>query len=44
VFGVLPSPAKARRAAVGFPHDQSFVCESLSRNKYARFLNRASIG
>jgi 4-diphosphocytidyl-2-C-methyl-D-erythritol kinase len=44
VFGVFPSPAKARRAAVGFPHDQTFVCESLSRNKYARFLNRASIG
>jgi 4-diphosphocytidyl-2-C-methyl-D-erythritol kinase len=44
VFGVFPSPAKARRAAAGFLHDQAFVCESLSRNKYARFLNRASIG
>jgi 4-diphosphocytidyl-2-C-methyl-D-erythritol kinase len=44
VFGVFPSPAKARRAAVGFLHDQTFVCESLSRNKYARYLNRASIG
>jgi 4-diphosphocytidyl-2-C-methyl-D-erythritol kinase len=44
VFGVFPSPAKARRAAVGFPHDQTFVCESISRNKYARLLNRASIG
>jgi 4-diphosphocytidyl-2-C-methyl-D-erythritol kinase len=44
VFGVFPSPAKARRAAVGFPHDQTFVCESVSRNKYARFMNRASIG
>jgi 4-diphosphocytidyl-2-C-methyl-D-erythritol kinase len=44
VFGVFPSPAKARRAAVGFLHDQTFVCESLSRNKYARYLNRGSIG
>jgi len=44
VFGVFPSPAKARRAAVGFPHDQTFVCESVSRNKYARFMNRVSIG
>ena len=26
VFGVFPSPAKARRAAVGFPNDQVFVC------------------
>src|SRR6266478_1122509 len=24
VFGVFPSPAMARRAAVGFPHDQTF--------------------
>jgi 4-diphosphocytidyl-2-C-methyl-D-erythritol kinase len=44
VFGVFPSPAKARRAAVGFLHDQTFVCESVSRNKYARYLNRVSIG
>jgi 4-diphosphocytidyl-2-C-methyl-D-erythritol kinase len=44
VFGVFPSPAKARRAAVGFLHDQAFVCESVSRNKYARYLNRALIG
>src|SRR6267378_6046914 len=29
VFGVFPSPALARRAAVGFPHDQAFVCESV---------------
>jgi 4-diphosphocytidyl-2-C-methyl-D-erythritol kinase len=36
VFGVFPSPAKARRAAVGFPHDQTFVCETLSRDRYAR--------
>jgi 4-diphosphocytidyl-2-C-methyl-D-erythritol kinase len=36
VFGVFPSPAQARRAAVGFPDDQTFVCESLSRDRYAR--------
>jgi 4-diphosphocytidyl-2-C-methyl-D-erythritol kinase len=35
VFGVFPSPAMARRAAVGFPHDQTFVCETLSRERYA---------
>jgi len=31
VFGVFPSPAKARRAVVGFPHDQAFVL----RNNFA---------
>jgi 4-diphosphocytidyl-2-C-methyl-D-erythritol kinase len=36
VFGVFPSPALARRAAVGFPDDQTFVCESLSRDGYVR--------
>ncbi|HKM66746.1 MAG TPA: 4-(cytidine 5'-diphospho)-2-C-methyl-D-erythritol kinase [Candidatus Acidoferrum sp.] len=36
VFGVFPNPAKARRAAVGFPHDQAFVCETISRKRYAR--------
>jgi 4-diphosphocytidyl-2-C-methyl-D-erythritol kinase len=36
VFGVFPSPAKARRAAVGFPDDQTFVCETLSRDRYVR--------
>ena len=36
VFGVFPNPAKARRAAVGFPHDQAFVCETVSRKRYAR--------
>src|SRR4029077_11986851 len=30
VFGVFPSPAMARRAAAGFPHDQTFVCETIS--------------
>jgi 4-diphosphocytidyl-2-C-methyl-D-erythritol kinase len=38
VFGVFPSPAMARRAAVGFPHDQTFVCETLSRDRYARLM------
>jgi 4-diphosphocytidyl-2-C-methyl-D-erythritol kinase len=36
VFGVFPSPAKARRAAVGFPDDQTFICETLSRDRYVR--------
>jgi 4-diphosphocytidyl-2-C-methyl-D-erythritol kinase len=36
VFGVFPSPTMARRAAVGFPDDQTFVCESLSRDRYVR--------
>ena len=41
VFGVFPSPALARRAAVGFPHDQAFVCETLSRSRYARRMGIA---
>jgi len=41
VFGVFPSPAKARRAAVGFPHDQAFVCETISRERYARLMRPA---
>jgi 4-diphosphocytidyl-2-C-methyl-D-erythritol kinase len=44
VFGVFPSPAKARRAAVGFPHDQAFICETISRSRYARLLNSAIVG
>jgi len=43
VFGIFPSPAKARRAAVGFPHDQAFVCESISRKRYARVLKTALV-
>jgi 4-diphosphocytidyl-2-C-methyl-D-erythritol kinase len=43
VFGIFPSPAKARRAAVGFPYDQSFVCESVSRKRYARVLKTAFV-
>jgi len=42
VFGVFPSPALARRAAVGFQHDQTFVCETISRDRYLRKVNRAS--
>jgi 4-diphosphocytidyl-2-C-methyl-D-erythritol kinase len=41
VFGIFPSPAMARRAAVGFPHDQTFVCETLSRERYARRMRIA---
>ena len=36
VFGVFPSPTMARRAAVGFPDDQTLVCETLSRDRYVR--------
>jgi 4-diphosphocytidyl-2-C-methyl-D-erythritol kinase len=43
VFGVFPSPAKARRAVVGFPHDQAFVCEAISRLRYARSMKIASV-
>jgi 4-diphosphocytidyl-2-C-methyl-D-erythritol kinase len=41
VFGVFPSPAMARRAAVGFPHDQTFVCETISRERYDRLMRIA---
>jgi 4-diphosphocytidyl-2-C-methyl-D-erythritol kinase len=41
VFGVFPSPAMARRAAVGFQDDQTFVCETISRDRYLRKVNRA---
>ncbi len=44
VFGVFPSPAKARRAVAGFPHDQTFVCETISRARYARSLKNAIVG
>jgi 4-diphosphocytidyl-2-C-methyl-D-erythritol kinase len=36
VFGVFPSPAQARRAALGFPKDQVFVVNTLNREEYAR--------
>ena len=41
VFGIFPSPAMARRAAVRFPHDQTFVCEAISRGRYARLMRIA---
>jgi len=43
VFGVFPSPAKARRAAVGFPLDQTFVCETVSRDSYRRLIQTRSV-
>jgi 4-diphosphocytidyl-2C-methyl-D-erythritol kinase len=44
VFGVFPNPAMARRAAVGFPHEQTFVCETLSRDRYLRAITGARVG
>jgi 4-diphosphocytidyl-2-C-methyl-D-erythritol kinase len=41
VFGVFPSPTMARRAAVGFSTDQTFVCETISRDKYLRLVLKA---
>ena len=41
VFGVFPSPALARRAAVGFPSDQTFVCETISRDRYKHLVKTA---
>jgi len=41
VFGVFPSPTMARRAAVGFPHDLTFVCETISRDRYLRKVHSA---
>jgi 4-diphosphocytidyl-2-C-methyl-D-erythritol kinase len=43
VFGVFPSPAKARRAVVGFPHDQTFVCETVSRDSYSRLMHSRTV-
>ena len=43
VFGVFPSPATARRAAVRFPHDQTFVCETISRDRYLRAVSGARV-
>jgi len=41
VFGVFPSPAMARRAAVGFQDEQTFVCETISRDRYLRKVESA---
>jgi 4-diphosphocytidyl-2-C-methyl-D-erythritol kinase len=43
VFGVFPSPTMARRAAVGFPHDLTFVCETISRDRYLRAVKSARV-
>jgi 4-diphosphocytidyl-2-C-methyl-D-erythritol kinase len=43
VIGVFPSPAKARRAVVGFPHDQTFVCETVSRDSYRRLMHSHTV-
>jgi 4-diphosphocytidyl-2-C-methyl-D-erythritol kinase len=43
VFGVFPSPTMARRAAVGFPHDLTFVCETISRDRYLRAVKGARV-
>ncbi len=36
VFGVFQSPAQARRAAEGFPEDQVFICDTVSREECRR--------
>ncbi len=41
VFGVFPSPALARRAAVGFQGEHTFVCETISRDRYLRKVQSA---
>ena len=43
VFGVFPSPTMARRSAVGFPHDLTFVCETISRDRYLRAVKSARV-
>jgi len=39
VFGVFPSPAHARRAAMQFPDDQVFITETVTRQEYLRTLH-----
>jgi 4-diphosphocytidyl-2-C-methyl-D-erythritol kinase len=36
VFALFRNPAMARRAAQGFPQDQVFICDTISRGKYLR--------
>jgi 4-diphosphocytidyl-2-C-methyl-D-erythritol kinase len=43
VIAVFPNPAKARRAAVGFPLDQTFVCETVSRDSYRRLMQSRTV-
>ncbi len=40
VFGIFRRPAQARRAAQGFPKDQVFVVETLTREEYRRAVGR----
>jgi 4-diphosphocytidyl-2-C-methyl-D-erythritol kinase len=44
VFGIFPSPAQARRAAIGFPNDRVFVAETLSRKQYRRATGAPWLG
>jgi 4-diphosphocytidyl-2-C-methyl-D-erythritol kinase len=41
VFGICRNPAQARRAAQGFPKDQVFVVETLTREDYRRHVPEA---
>jgi 4-diphosphocytidyl-2-C-methyl-D-erythritol kinase len=41
VFGFFPSPVLARRAAVRFQDEQTFVCETISRDRYLRKVQSA---
>jgi 4-diphosphocytidyl-2-C-methyl-D-erythritol kinase len=41
VFGLFQHPAQARRAALGFSNSQTFVSETLSRERYRRALKLA---
>src|SRR6202048_5213266 len=43
VVGVFPSPTMARRAAVGVPPDLTFVCETISRDRYLRAVKGARV-
>jgi 4-diphosphocytidyl-2-C-methyl-D-erythritol kinase len=43
VFGIYQHPAQARRAALGFTNEQTFVCETLSRERYRRALKLARL-
>ena len=40
VFALFRSPAMARRAAQGFPQDQVFICDTVSRGEYRRAQQR----
>src|SRR6202171_131029 len=40
-LGVFSGPALARRAAVGFQDEHTFVCETISRDRYLRKLQSA---